>query len=54
MDLASDYHPWASTGAVDYTLYLYAHASLWKDEDFLNTAAIATPMSIEMLCTCFT
>jgi hypothetical protein len=45
MKLASEYHPLVSTGAVDNALYLYAHAGLWKDEDFLYTA---------MLCTCYT
>jgi hypothetical protein len=54
MNLASEYQPWVSTGAVDNALYLYAHAGLWKVDDFLNTAAIATPMSKEMLCTCYT
>jgi hypothetical protein len=54
MNLASDYHPWASLGAVDNTLSLYAHAGLWKVEDFLYRAAIATTRSIEMLCTCYT
>jgi hypothetical protein len=54
MNLASEFHPWVSRGAVDNTLYFYAHAGLWKVEDFLKTAAIATPMSIEMLCTCYT
>jgi hypothetical protein len=54
MNLASEYHPWACVGAVDNALYLYAHAGLWIVEDFLNTAAIATPMSIEMRCTCYT
>jgi hypothetical protein len=54
MNLASEYHPWASPGAVDYNLYFYAHAGLWKVEDFLYRAAIATPRSIEMLCTCYT
>jgi hypothetical protein len=39
---------WASAGAVDNTLYLYAHAGLWKVEDFLYRAAIATTRSIEM------
>jgi hypothetical protein len=54
MNFASDYHPWASSGAVDNTLYMDAHAGLWKVEDFLYMAAIATPRSIEMLCTCYT
>jgi hypothetical protein len=54
MNLASEYHPWASTGAVDNAHFLHAHACLWKVEDFLNTAAIATPMSIEMLYRCYT
>jgi hypothetical protein len=40
MSLAYDYHPWVFTGAVDNALYLYAHAGLWKDEDFLNTAML--------------
>jgi hypothetical protein len=31
------------------TFYLYAHAGLWKVEDFLYTAAIAVPRSIEMI-----
>jgi hypothetical protein len=54
MNLASEYHPWTCAGAVDNTLYLYAHAGLWKVEDFLYRAAIAVPRSIEMLCTCYT
>jgi hypothetical protein len=54
MKLASEYHPWVSTGIVDNTLYLYAHAGVWKDEDFLYRAAIAVPRNIEMLCTCYT
>jgi hypothetical protein len=54
MNLASEYHPWVSDGAVDNTLYSYAHAGLWKVEDFLYRAAIAGPRSIEMLCTCYT
>jgi hypothetical protein len=53
MNLASEYHPWVSSGAVDNALYLYAHADLWKVEDFLFKAAIATSTSIEMLCTCY-
>jgi hypothetical protein len=53
MNLASEYHPWASPGAVDNTLYMDAHAGLWKVEDFLYMAAIAMPRSIEMLCTCY-
>jgi hypothetical protein len=48
MNLASEYHPWTSAGAVDNTLYLYAHAGLWKVEDFLYRAAIAVPSSIEI------
>jgi hypothetical protein len=32
----------------------YAHAGLWKVEDFLYMAAIAVPRSIDMLCTCYT
>jgi hypothetical protein len=47
MNLASEFHPWVSTGAV-------YNAGLWKVEDFFNTAAIATPMRIEVLCTCYT
>jgi hypothetical protein len=54
MNLASEYHPWGSFEAVDNTLYLDAHAGLWKVEDFLYRAAIAVPRSIEMLCTCYT
>jgi hypothetical protein len=54
MNLASEYLPWACAGAVDNTLYLYAHAGLWKVEDFLYMAAIATSRSIEMLRTCYT
>jgi hypothetical protein len=54
MNLASEYHPWASAGAVDNTLYMDAHAGLWEAEDFLYRAAIATQRSIEMLCTCYT
>jgi hypothetical protein len=53
MNLASDKHPWACVGAVDNTLYMDAHAVLWKVDDFLYRAAIATPRSIEMLCTCY-
>jgi hypothetical protein len=53
MNLASEYHPWVSSGAVDNALYLYAHADLRKVEDFLFKAAIATSTSIEMLCTCY-
>jgi hypothetical protein len=49
MNLASDYHSWASPGAVDNTLCLDTHAGLWKVEDFLYMAAIALPRSIEML-----
>jgi hypothetical protein len=51
MNLASEYHPWASSGAVDNTLNLDAHAGLWKVEDFLYRAALVMPRSIEMLCT---
>jgi hypothetical protein len=54
MNLASEYHPWACVGAVDNTLYMDAHAGLWKVEDFLYMAGIDTPRSIEMLCTCYT
>jgi hypothetical protein len=54
MNLASEYHPRAYPGALDNTLYLYAHAGLWKVEDFLYMAAIAIPRGIEMLCTCYT
>jgi hypothetical protein len=54
MNLASEYHPCFCVGAVDNTLYLYAHAGLWKVEDFLYRAMIATPRSIELLCTCYT
>jgi hypothetical protein len=54
MKLASEYHPWACAGALDNTLYLDAHAGLWKVEDFLYRASIATPRNIEMLCTCYT
>jgi hypothetical protein len=62
MNLASVYHPWASAGAVGNTLYLYAHADLWKVEDFRYRAVIAVPVSIviavpvsiEILCTCYT
>jgi hypothetical protein len=42
MKLAFEYHPWTCAGAVDNTLYLDAHAGLWKVEDFLYRAAIAT------------
>jgi hypothetical protein len=52
--LASEYHPWTCAGGVHNTLYLYAHAGLWKVEDSLYMAAIAVPRSIEMLCTCYT
>jgi hypothetical protein len=54
MNLAYDYHPWGFPGAVDNTLFLDAHAGLWKVEDFLYRAEIAVPRSIEMLCTCVT
>jgi hypothetical protein len=54
MNLASEYQPWVSTGAVDNALYMYAQAGLWKDEDFLYRAVIAVPRNIEMLCTCYT
>jgi hypothetical protein len=54
MNLAYEYHPWACVGAVDNTLYMDAHAGLWKVEDFLYMAAIAVPRSIEMLFTCYT
>jgi hypothetical protein len=53
MNLASEYHPKACAEAVDNTLYMDAHAGLWKVEDFLYRAAIAVPSSIEMLCTCY-
>jgi hypothetical protein len=53
-NLASEYQTWASPGAVDNTLYLDAHAGLWKVEDFLYRAANAVPRSIDMLCTCYT
>jgi hypothetical protein len=52
-NLASEYHTWACAGAVDNTLYLDAHAGLWKVEDFLYRAAIAVPRNIEMLFTCY-
>jgi hypothetical protein len=48
-NLASESHPWAFVGAVDNTLYMDAHAGLWKVEDFLYRAAIAVPRNIEML-----
>jgi hypothetical protein len=48
MNLASEYHPWASVGAVSNTLYLYAHAGLWTVEDFLCRAVIAVPRSIAL------
>jgi hypothetical protein len=54
MNLAYEYHPWVCVGAVDNTLYMDAHAGLWKVEDFLYMAAIAVPRSIEMLCMCYT
>jgi hypothetical protein len=54
MNLASEYNPWVYPGAVDNALYMDAHAGLWKVEDFLYRAAIATPRSKEMLCTCYT
>jgi hypothetical protein len=53
-NLASEYHPWTSLGAVDITLYLDTHDGLWKVEDFLYRAAIAVPRNIELLCTCYT
>jgi hypothetical protein len=53
MNLASEYHPLECAGAADNTLYMDAHAGLWKVEDFLFRAAIAVPRSLEMLCACY-
>jgi hypothetical protein len=48
-NLASEYHPWASPGAVNNIFLLDAHAGLWKVEDFLYRAAIAMTRNREML-----